>query len=134
MAKTPNDPAPYVARAAVLEAQAWCIRGGGYAPSVSAPSLASFKAKVGEAQTILNAHRAKAAIDPHYYAVMARIYIDRAADKTKFMQLLDEATAREANYHYLYYEAYRYFQPQWHGSAAGDRGTGALCGGADNQR
>jgi hypothetical protein len=116
--KTPNDPAPYVARAANLEAQAWCIRGGGYAQSVSAPSLASFTAKVREAQTILDEHRVKASIDPHYYAVMARIYIDRGADKAKFKQLLDQATAREANYHYLYYEAYRYFQPQWYGSAA----------------
>lgn len=30
--------------------------------------------------------------------------------------LLDEATSREPAYHYLYFEAYRYFQPQWYGS------------------
>lgn len=118
MTRTPQAPAPYVARAAVLEAQAWCIRGGGYARSVSAPNFASFAAKVVEAQTILSEHQAVASVDPHYYAVMARIYIDRAAENAKFKQLLNEATAREPNYHYLYYEAYRYFQPQWYGSTA----------------
>lgn len=118
MAKAPNEPAPYIARAAAVEAQAWCIRGGGYAKDVKAQTLVSFAVKVGEAEAILSQHRAKASIDPHYYAVMARLYIDRGADKAKFRQMLDEATAREPNYHTLYYEAYRYFQPQWFGSPA----------------
>lgn len=118
MAKTPKDAAPIVARAATLEAQAWCIRGGGYARSVSGPALAGFKAKVGEARALLNERKIQASVDPHYYVVMVRIAIDTAADKAIFRQLLDEATAREPNYHTLYYEAYRYYQPQWFGSAA----------------
>lgn len=117
MARTPKEAAPYIARAAVLEAQAWCIRGGGYARGVSAPAFASFAAKVGEAQTILSKHQAMASVDPHYYAVMARIFIDRGVKKARFMQMLDEAAAREPNYHTLYFDAYRYFQPQWYGSA-----------------
>lgn len=118
MSRSPKDAAPIVARAAVLEAQAWCIRGGGYAPSVSGPALAGFKAKVSEARDLLAGRKVQASVDPHYYAVMVRIAIDTAAEKATFMQLLDEATAREPNYHYLYYQAYRYFQPQWYGSAA----------------
>lgn len=118
MSRSPRDAAPIVARAAVLEAQAWCIRGGGYASSVSGPALAGFKAKVSEARAILSERKVQASVDPHYYAVMVRIAIDTAAEKATFQQMLDEATAREPNYHYLYYEAYRYHQPQWFGSAA----------------
>ena len=118
MSKSPEDAAPVVARAAVIEAQAWCIRGGGYAPSVSGAALAGFKAKVGEARALLNERKVQASVDPHYYAVMVRIAIDTATEKAAFRQMLDEATVREPNYHYLYYEAYRYFQPQWFGSTA----------------
>ena len=118
LAKTPAEATPYISRAAVLEAYAWCIRGGGYAGSVSPESHAIFKAKVAEASSILTDHRAIASADPHYYAVMERIYIDRGAERAEFMRLLDEATSREPDYHQLYFNAYRYFQPQWYGSDA----------------
>ena len=118
LAKTPNEPAPYISRAAVLEAYAWCIRGGGYADSVSDEALEAFAAKVDEARRILDEHRATAAVDPHYYAVMSRILIDQGAEKTEFKQLLEEAAAVDPDYHYVYFDAYRYFQPQWYGSDA----------------
>lgn len=118
MKQSPNDATPVVARAAVIEAQAWCIRGGGYAPSVSQAALTSFRSRVSDALALLHARKAQASADPHYYAVMVRLAIDTAADKASFRRLLDEATAREPNYHYLYYEAYRYYQPQWFGSSA----------------
>jgi hypothetical protein len=79
-------------------------------------ALESFAAKADEARRLLDQNRDIAAVDPHYYAVMARLYIDQGAEKAEFRQLLDEATAREPNYHYLYFDAYRYFQPQWYGS------------------
>lgn len=113
---TPSESAPYISRAAVLEAYAWCIRGSGYAYSVGPEAHEIFKAKVAEASSILTAHRAIASTDPHYYAVMERIYIDQGAERPEFMWLLDEATSREPEYHYIYFEAYRYFQPQWYGS------------------
>jgi hypothetical protein len=117
LAATPGEAALHISRAAVLEAYAWCIRGGGYAGSVSREALDSFQAKVAEARGILTAHPT-ASIDPHYYAVMERIYIDQGAEKSDFKRLLDDATSREPNYHYLYFNAYRYFQPQWYGSDA----------------
>lgn len=89
MAKSPKDATPIVARAAVLEAQGWCIRGGGYAPSVSSTALAGFRAKVGEAQALLSDRKAQASADPHYYAVMARIAIDTAMGKAAFRKMLD---------------------------------------------
>lgn len=118
LAATPAEAAPYISRAAVLEAYAWCIRGGGYAYSVSPEAHDMFTAKVADASSILTAHRAIASTDPHYYAVMERIYIDQSADKPEFMRLLDEASSHEPDYHYLYFNAYRYFQPQWYGSDA----------------
>jgi len=118
MAATPGQPAPYITRAAVLEDDAWCLRGDGVASTVTALAFGSFAAKVDEAAKVLTDHRAIAAIDPHYYAVMERIYIDQGAAKADFKRLLEEGTAREPDYHYLYFDAYRYYQPQWYGSDA----------------
>lgn len=118
LAATPGHPAVVISRAAVLEDYAWCIRGSGYAQSVGEEASAAFQAKVEEARAILAKHRNSASIDPHYYAVMARIAIDQGADKADFKALLDEASGREPDYHYLYFDAYRYFQPQWYGSDA----------------
>lgn len=116
LAKSPNQPGPYIARAAVFEAQAWCVRGGGYADTVRAQAFRHFAAKVDEARTFLEENRSVASVDPQYYAVLARIFIDQGVEKAEFMQLLDEASSREPNYHQTYLEAYRYFQPRWHGS------------------
>jgi hypothetical protein len=118
LAKSPDEPAAIISHAAVVENYAWCIRGGGYAREVGRPALDAFADKVAEARRLLDEHRATASVDPHFYAVMERIYIDQAAGKAEFKRLLDEATAREPDYHYLYYDAYRYFQPQWYGSSA----------------
>jgi hypothetical protein len=118
LAATPTEPAPYISRAAVLESYAWCLRGSGYANSVSEQAFERFAAKVDEAYEILSEHRKTASIDPHYYAVMERIYIDQGAEKADFKRLLDEATLREPDYHYLYFSAFRYFRPQWYGSDA----------------
>jgi hypothetical protein len=118
IAATPDQPAPYITRAAVLEDYAWCLRGDGFASSVSALVFGRFAAKVDEASKILADHHRIASIDPHYYAVMERIYIDQGAAKADFKRLLDEGTAQEPDYHYLYFDAYRYYQPQWYGSDA----------------
>lgn len=118
IAATPDQPAPYITRAAVLEDYAWCLRGDGFASNVSTLAFGTFAAKVDEASKVLADHRAIAAIDPHYYAVMERIYIDQRASKADFKRLLEEGTAQEPDYHYLYFDAYRYYQPQWYGSDA----------------
>ena len=118
LAKSPDEPAPYISRAALLEDYAWCVRGGGYAHTVSAQAFEAFAAKVDEARAVLEENRTIAAADPHYYAVMVRIFIDQGVEKAEFTQMLDEATAREPNYHQTYFEAFRYFQPRWHGSDA----------------
>jgi hypothetical protein len=115
-ADSPTQPAPYIDRAAVLEDDAWCIRGVGFANSVSGQAFEGFGAKVAEARKMLVSHRGVASTDPHYFAVMERISIDQGAEKADFKHLLDEGTAREPDYHSLYFDAYRYYQPQWYGS------------------
>ena len=118
IAASPDQPAPYIARAAALEDEAWCLRGDGFASSVSREAFEGFAAKVDEAGQLLADHRRIASVDPHYYAVMERIYIDDGASKADFKSLLEEGTAQEPDYHYLYFDAYRYYQPQWYGSDA----------------
>ena len=118
IAHSPDQPAAYIDHAAMIEDYAWCLRGAGYANTVDAQASANFSAKVEEANKLLDEHRAMASADPHFFVIMERIFIDQGAEKPEFMRLLDEATAREPDYHYLYFAAYRYFQPQWHGSFA----------------
>ena len=63
-AASPDQPAPYIARAAVLEDEAWCLRGDGFANSVSQEAFEGFAAKVDEAGKLLADHRRIASVDP----------------------------------------------------------------------
>jgi hypothetical protein len=116
LAHSPASPAAVIVRAAVLEAEGWCLRGGGMGNTVSASASRQFHAKVQEALQLLRDRKKQASVDPHYYAVMARIGIDEAFDKSAYRAMLDEATARSPDYHYVYFDAYRYYQPIWFGS------------------
>ena len=116
LAHSPASPAAVIVRAAVLEEEGWCLRGSGTVNTVSASAWQQFRAKAQEARELLSDRKKQASVDPHYYAVMARIGIDQAFDKSAYRAMLDEATARSPDYHYAYFEAYRYYQPQWFGS------------------
>jgi hypothetical protein len=114
--RSPANPAAIVVRAAVIESDAWCLRGPGEADAVSRQAFQRFHAKADEAFRLLDDRKKEASVDPHFYAVMARIGIDQGFDKSDYRALLDEASARAPDYHYAYYEASRYYQPQWFGS------------------
>jgi hypothetical protein len=113
---SPSSPAPFIASAQRLLDRAWCHRGSGPARTVPDQSWKPFHHYVNEAHEMLVQHRSMASTDPQYYAVLASIYVADARPAAEFATLIKEATARHADYGPFYFQAFRYFQPQWFGS------------------
>ncbi len=117
-AASPRNPAPVITDAALLLAQAWCFRGGGYAQTVAADAWPKFRAGVTAAYQTLEQHRAAAAIDPEFYAVKLDMLRVMGLSKEAFRDALDEATEQEPDYHRTYFNAAAFYLPQWGGSFA----------------
>ena len=115
-AAAPAEPAAHIVEARLLIEHAWCFRGAGDADSVSPEAWPLFRRNVDAALKVLDARNRAAAIDPEYYAVMEEIYLYQGRGKAEFRRLLDTGVAREPYYYSLYFQALRYYQPQWHGS------------------
>jgi hypothetical protein len=124
---SPNSPAPYIASAQRLLAKGWCLRGAGYASSVDDAAWKPFNDNVEAAYDMLSKHEAVASVDPHYYAVMASIYVAQGRSEAKFRALLKEAVAKEPYYYPLYDQAFRYYQPQWFGDYASEEAIARLA-------
>lgn len=114
--RSPKSPAPFIVSAKRMLDTAWCYRGSGMASTVSESEWPRFHERVSAAYAMLASHKAVASVDPHYYAVMASVYVDQGRDEDEFVALLKEATAQEPYYYPLYDEAFRYYEPHWFGS------------------
>lgn len=115
---SPQAPAPIIANATLLEARAWCYRGDGAASTVHADAWQPFHENIEAAAALLQQSEKTASIDPQYYAEMEKLYIAQDRPRAEFRALMDAASARYPYYYPIYFEAHRYFQPQWHGSNA----------------
>lgn len=111
-----DNPGPIITDAALRLEQAWCVRGLGYADSVAPDAWPAFQNSVDTAAALLKKHKATASIDPEFYAVLLDVLRAQGTDKITFRQVVDEATAREPNYHRTYFNAVWYYLPQWGGS------------------
>jgi hypothetical protein len=114
--RSPKSPAPFIVSANRILDMAWCYRGSGMADTVSQSEWPRFHERVNAAYAMLASHKSVASADPHYYAVMASIYVAQGRDEDEFVALLKEATTREPYYYPLYDEAFRYYEPHWFGS------------------
>lgn len=114
-ASDPDQPAAIVAEAYMLMAEAWCIRGSGYADTVPGPAMRMFQLRMQMAHDLLEVHHDTASVDPEYYAAMARAYRGLNRTYTALIALLDEAAEREPYYLNAYFEASFHFLPQWGG-------------------
>jgi hypothetical protein len=114
----PRNPAPSITNAALLLDQAWCIRGPGYADTVAADAWPKFREKVAAAYGVLEAHAARASVDPEFYAIKLDVLRALGVDKPAFRKVIEEATEREPYYHRTYFNAVWYYMPQWGGSYA----------------
>jgi hypothetical protein len=115
---SPLAPAPIIVNATLIEARAWCYRGARPAGEVDASAWQPFNQNIEAAAGLLHQEKKAAAIDPQYYAEMERLYIAQGRPRDAFRRLTDEASARYPYYYNIYFEAERYYQPQWYGSDA----------------
>lgn len=114
-ASNPNQPAAIIAEAQMLMAEAWCVRGSGYAQTVPVPAMRMFQLRMKMAHDLLEVHHDMASVDPEYYAAMAGAYRGLNKSYTALIALLDEAAEREPYYLNAYFEASFHFLPQWGG-------------------
>ena len=117
-AAEPRSPAPAITNAALLLQQAWCFRGRGYADSVAAEAWPKFRKGVAAAYETLEKDGTWASTDPEFYAVKLDVLRGQGVSKTTFHAVVEEATAREPEYHRIYFNAVWFYLPQWGGSYA----------------
>lgn len=115
-AATPDNPAPSITAASLLLQRAWCFRGTGYADTVAPGAWPKFRQGVIAASQALEADKAVASADPEFYAVKLEISRALGVGNAEFRATLDEAVAREPDYHRTYYKAIWFYLPQWGGS------------------
>lgn len=112
---SPKDPTPIVAQASAQQRYAECLRGSGFADSVSPEQMAAFQRYAQAAYDLLEQNRAIASADPQFYAVSADLAIDLGFDRERMKALLEEAAGRYPTYYSTYLQAARYYLPQWYG-------------------
>jgi hypothetical protein len=112
----PNSPAAHLAYAQSLNAQAWDIRGGGYAYRVKPESWAPFHALIEQARLYLEQNKAVAAVDPHWHEMMLEIARIQSWDDKRFGAAFDAAVAREPLFYQTYFAAVDYLLPKWRGN------------------
>ena len=113
-----DQPAAVITDASLLSARGWCVRGPGYANTVSGADWKAFEESAKAASALLERHKQKASVDPEFYAVSVKTYpaLDRLGKP--LADLVDEASRREPYYHRTYFNAAFYYLPQWGGSMA----------------
>lgn len=114
--QTPYHPAPYIAKAKLLIAYAWDIRGSGWANTVSEAQWHLFHKKIAEARKILDDSRPISGSHPLWFLLMEKIAISQGWSPETFDDLFTQGTKRYPTYYFLYFGAADYLQPRWHGS------------------
>ena len=109
-------PIAQISYAAVIELQAWSVRGHGYASTVSAENMRTFGRLMHESGDYLDAVKDKAASDPEWYAAKLRCAWQGRTSNEEVWALLVEATAREPGYIPTFYSAMEGFTSRWGGS------------------
>lgn len=100
----------------VLITEAWMYRGTGYANTVRKEDWALFRAQVQAADDYLESVAHFKTVDPRWYE--KKIMIAKLQDwpQDEFYSLLDEAVDQFPTFYELYFRAFNYLQPKWHGS------------------
>ncbi|UCI20670.1 DUF4034 domain-containing protein [Mesorhizobium sp. B2-1-8] len=114
--EAPESKSAYIAYAILLSRHAFFIRGDGYAPSVPPERWPGYLKYLGKARRQLEASKAIASSDPHWYAAMLDVANGENWPEAKFDALLDEAATKEPYYYQSYFVAIRHKSPMWGGS------------------
>lgn len=113
---TPDQPAPYLARARILVARAWQARGSGWAHTVSPEQWEVFHERIAQAQQVLEDARPILGENPSYYLQMATIAKAQSWPEVRFNDLYQTALQVAPTYYYMHFTAAEYYLPRWHGS------------------
>jgi hypothetical protein len=117
-AQFPDSPSARLARAEAHIERAWAIRGGCYSASVDPTAWAPFRAHLAQARERLEADKAVAAADPHWYQLMARVALAQGWPQDQQAALEAELLEHASSYNDAVFAAASRYLPQWGGDAA----------------
>ncbi len=113
---SPHSRRAILAVANGLIAEAWCARGGGFAPRVKAEAGPVFTRKLEEAERFLLVHKAEASPNGLWYYDMLFIYIGLSRTEEEFRRLASEALEVAPLYERIPVAVATYYLPKWYGS------------------
>jgi hypothetical protein len=113
---SPHSPTAIIADAEAIDVTAWCIRGTNYASDVPAGAMQGFEAYEREAITLLEKHKADAATDAQWYALMISLNRSIATDIKDIFKILEEGSSKFPGYNAIYNQFMIAVAPRWGGS------------------
>ncbi|WDP90633.1 MAG: hypothetical protein HUN04_13395 [Desulfobacter sp.] len=113
----PDCPSGYIAYSEILVSRAAMYRGTSWAKDVKKENWKPFYTNIGKAKQFLYEHKTIASKDPRWYECMLKIANLESWEISSFEALLDEAIAKFPYYYQVYFTAFEYFLPKWHGNS-----------------
>jgi hypothetical protein len=113
---SPQSPAAIIVTARAQLERAWCYRGTGWNNTVPGTAWAPFHNGIAMAADTLEQGKAIAARDPEYAATSIRIGVAQGKSPGDILNTLGSVTGDAVYYYDMWFDAFRYFQPKWHGS------------------
>ncbi|WP_320043172.1 hypothetical protein [uncultured Desulfobacter sp.] len=113
----PDCPSGYIAYSEIVVGRAYMYRGNSWAKNVKKENWKPFYANIAKAKQFLYEHQAIASKDPRWYECMLTIAKLESWEASSFESLLNEATSKFPYYYQMYFAAFEYFLPKWHGSS-----------------
>src|SRR5688572_6434966 len=113
----PQSPTARLVRAEALMTRAWAFRGKCYAQCVDEADWAPFHAHVEQARGLLERDKALAAVDPHWYQLMAVVATTQDWPEDRYAAFEAEALDKAAGYYDAAFALAGPYQPKWGGSA-----------------
>jgi len=109
-------PGAWLLFANALYAQAWEIRGAGYARDVGSGAMDRFRGLVRAARDTLDAHKPELAGLPDWYALRLDAALEAGEPEALRRRLFVEGMLRHPRFLQLYFSRLRHLVPQWGGS------------------
>ena len=100
----------------ILISEAWMYRGADWGRNVREEDSRLFHEAIHSARDYLEQHAELKNTDPRWYEIMITVAKAQGWEQEEFYRLLDEATALHPEFYQIYFNAFNYLRPRWHGS------------------
>jgi len=114
----PTSEAALYAEAVYWHTYAWNARGTAYARSVSKEAWEIFRERLLSSRKVLDSLRTKASNCPAPYATLLSVATDMGARESELRAIFAEGLRLTTEYHQIYFEMARHYQPKWGGTVA----------------